>query len=208
MLSNNSQIHLINRMKSLCHIVVLMLLAVSCSNKNSNTSMVVNDHSISWENYTCEWFDFDYPAFMQVEKSRNEISDTIPGLKEGGDVFVYGDYLPYRFRFTKSCMFNVFDNPEKWRDFSIETKLGGLSDDSMNYLGIYDEQDSIDFKGNPAASVTFAVLDGADTIVHHQIVVMKMPSKNLYYLNVMAPKEDFNNYEDLIDSVFNSIVLK
>lgn len=145
---------------------------------------------------------------MQVEESRNEISDTIPGLKEGGDVFVYGDYFPYRFRFTKSCMFDVFDRPEKWRDFSIETKLGGLSDEAYKYLGIYDKQDSIDFYGNPAASVTFAVLEDNDTIVHHQLVVMKMPSKDLYYLNIMATKDAFNKYDSIVDSVFNSIVLK
>lgn len=64
---------------------------------------------------------------MQIDEIRNEISDTIPGLKEGGDVYLYADYLPFHFRFTKSCMFDVFDNPEDWRDFSIETKCAGFA---------------------------------------------------------------------------------
>lgn len=186
--------------------ILALLIITSCSSKNSKSveSQKVND----WEHFSGYWFEFDYPAFMQTEEFRNEISDTIPALKDGGDVWVYGDYLPYRFKFTKSCMFDVFDNPEMCRDFSVETKLGELSDGSENYLGIYDEQDSIDFKGNPAASVTFALLEDNDTVVHHQLVVMKKPTKDLYYLNVMAPKDVFNNYEGLIDSVFNSIVLK
>lgn len=193
-------------MKRLPIILFALLIIVGCSSKQIKKEQTAEP--TKWEHFSGSWFEFDYPAYMQIDVERNEISDTIPGLKDGGDVYVYGDYLPFRIKLTKSCMFDVFDNPEKWRDLSIEAKEYGLSDDIATYLGVYDQVDSIDFKGNPAASVTFVVLENTDTVIHHQLVVMAKPSNNLYYLNVMAKKEVYNNYNDIVDSVFNSIVLK
>ncbi len=196
-------------MKTTLPILAILLLTAGCSSNGKKEAPHDADSApVPWEHYTCEWFEFDYPGYLQVDKERNEISDTIPGLKDGGDVRVHSDYLPYSFKFTKSCMMDVFDDPEDWRDFSIETKLGGLSEDSGNYVGIYGQKDSIDFKGHRAASVTFAVLEDGDTIIHHQLVVMSKPTKDLYYLNLMAPKDFFDTHDAIIDSVFNSITLK
>lgn len=193
-------------MKRLPLILFAFLAIVGCSSKQPQKQLPVQ--TTKWEHFSGSWFEFDFPAYMDVDEIRNEISDTIPGLKEGGDVYLYTDYLPLKFKFTKSCMFDVFDNPEEWRDFSIEAKCGNLSDSEDPVLGILSTHDSIDFKGNHAASVTFAVLSDNDTIAHHQLVVMTKPSKNLYYINVMAPANEFEKYSEIIDSVFSSIVLK
>ena len=193
-------------MKHLLYILIAALLLVGCSSKPSKKAP--SNEPAKWDHYTGPWFEFDYPSFMQIAEERNEISDTIPGLKEGGDVYVYGDYLPYRFRLTKSAMFEVFDNPEQWRDLSIESKFGRYSSESESYLGVYETQDSLSFNGHPAASVTYAVLADNDTIVHHQLVVLAKPSMELYYLNFLAPLDDYGNHDALVDSVFNSIVLK
>lgn len=186
--------------------VLTLLLLIGCSSKQPKQEK--SQEVTKWEHYTGSWFEFDYPAYMQIDEIRNEISDSISGLKEGGDVVIYGEYLPLRMKFTKSCMFDVFESPEQWRDLSIETKFSGMADNADSYLGVYEEQDSIDFKGNPAASVTFAVLEDNDTIVHHQLVVMKKLSKDLFYLNVIAPKDKYHTYINIADSILKSIALK
>lgn len=194
-------------MKKLPIIFLAVLFLIGCSSKQPKKEQT--NEPMKWEHYSCDWFEFDYPPFMEVEKVRNEISDTIPGLKDGGYVFVYSDYVPYRLKFTKSCMCDVFDNPEKWRDLSVEAKEYVVSDDVGTYLGVYDQQDSIDFNGHHAASASFAFLEAnGDTLVHHQLTVMKMPSKDLYYINMMCPVNEFDAYSNIMDSVFNSIVLK
>lgn len=182
------------------------ILLTGCFSKQSKQEES-SDHP-TWKHFTGKWFEFDYPSYMQVDVERNEISDTIPGLKEGGDVYVRGDYTPYHFRFTKSCMFDVFTTPEEWRDISIGSKFIDSSDESEIYLDVYDKQDSISFNGHPAASVTFRVLVNEDTVFHHQLVVLTQSDRSLYYLNYFAPKDKFSNYANIADSVFNSLILK
>lgn len=193
-------------MKKLPLLFIAILCLVACSNKHSQDSK--KQSSIDWKHYSCEWFDFDYPSYFQTDEVRNEISDTIPGLKAGGEVTLYGDALPYRIRLVKSSLFDVFATPEQWRDLSMELKHYDNPNDKMTYLGVYDTKDSLYFQGHPAASVHYAALENGDTLVHYQLVVLKQPAKDLYYLNYMAPVAQFYKYWETADSVFNTIKLK
>lgn len=191
---------------SLLPVVALLISLVACSTKRASDSNA--HHKVEWKHYACDWFDFDYPSYFKIEKERNEISDTIPGLKAGGEVNLYCDFLPIRFRFVKSSMFDVFDNPEAWRDFSIDSKNYGESDKSggeVSYLGVFETMDSLTFKGNPAASVLYGVLEGRDTVAHYQLVVLTKPTNDLYYLNYIAPISSYDDYWETADSIFNSI---
>lgn len=191
-------------MKKLPFLLVAFLCLAARSNQQANKE----SKSIEWKHYSCAWFDFDYPSYLQTDEVRNTISDTIPAAKDGGEVTIYSDYIPYGLRFVKSAMFDVFDTPEQWRDLSMKLKEYDNPNDNMSYLGVYKTEDSLDFKGNPAASVYYAALENGDTLVHYQLVVLKQTSKDLYYLNYMAPVNKFYDYWDTADSIFNTIELK
>lgn len=192
-------------MKKLPILLVAIICLVACSNKQTSNN---SQNPVEWKHYSCAWFDFDYPSYLQTDEVRNEISDTIPGFKAGGEVTLYGDYIPYRIRLVKSAMFDVFETPEEWRDLSMQSKKYYNTDDDMSYVGVYDTEDSLTFHGNPAASVCFAALENGDTLVHYQLVVLKKSTKDLYYLNYMAPVSEFDNHKETADSVFNTIKLK
>lgn len=108
-------------------------------------------------------------------------------------------------------MFDVFDSPESWRDFSIkakEYKENAKSGTSTTYLGVYETKDSLTFHGYPAASVVFAALEGIDTIAHYQLVVLTQPAKDLYYFNYIAPVAEFKEYWEIADSIISTVKLK
>lgn len=192
-------------MKKLPLLFIISVCLVTCSNKSASYT---KSKSTRWKHYSCAWFDFDYPPYLQTDEIRNEISDTIPGLKAGGEVTLYGEYIPYCIRLVKSSMFDAFETPEQWRNLSIETKKYGNPHTNMSYLGVYETADSLSFKGHPAASVYFANLENGDTIVHYQLVVLKQSTKDLYYLNYLAPVSEFDNYWETADSIFNTLKLK
>lgn len=94
-------------MKNIPFLFIAILCIVACSHKQASNP----PKPIEWNHYSCSWFDFDYPSYLMIEKARNEISDTRPGLKAGGEITLYSSYQPYRLRFVQSSMFDVFDSP-------------------------------------------------------------------------------------------------
>lgn len=192
-------------MKHLLVLIISTLCFVACTNKPADH---VQQSSLEWSHYSCAWFDFDYPPYFQVEEVRNAISDTIPAAKDGGEVILYDEICPFRLRFVKSAMFDVFDTPEEWRDLSIQLKEYDNQDDYLIYLGVYATEDSLNFQGHPAASVYYAALADSDTLVQYQLVIMNQSTKDLYYLNYLAPYSLFDDYRDTADSIMNTIKLR
>lgn len=190
-------------------IILMLVCTYGCGGKQTNIPVrgenndnvsLLSDSFIHYEN---DYFYFDYPSNMEIVEEDNTISDSLPSYKDGLSVTLYCHYLPIQLHFVKSAMFDVFDSPEGWRDLSLQLKEHADS----TYIGCYDTQDSIDFKGNKAATFTFVLKDYGDTLVQHQFVVLR-ENKDLFYLNYTASKDMFNLLYEIADTVFKSFDFK
>ncbi len=163
-------------MKKLLFIAITIAAISACTNK---TSVTTNHTQETEKVYQNEYFSINYPSSWSYDVEENEISDTIPGLRKGIKVNISPWYQWQVVSVQKSAMFDVFETPEQWRDFSIEMKK---FDDS--YIAVVDSYvvDSLSFGDWPAAMAGFiAINELNDTIFHKQLVVMV--NKQLYYLN-------------------------
>lgn len=193
-------------MKRLSLILAATLIMVACGSKNATdtTSSTKADSICQFEN---EWFSIKYPSFLKVYTEENDTQDTIPFLKEGGSVTICNDILPYRIYIVKSVSPKIFETPEEWRDFAIESK-NFISTDGVEYLDVLETRDSVYFYGNPAASVMYEVRDEYGTIqVQHQTVVLR-ENDDLYYINFFAPKDEYSQYSPIGLSIINTLKFK
>lgn len=157
--------------------------------------------------YTNEFFSMKYPAHWEYEEEVNNVNDTIPGMSKGIRATFYNPN-PYAAWHTvmvqKSVMPELFDNPEQWRDASVQIKQ--LND---QYIGIVDRYmvDSLTFGSYPAAMAGFVVVpESGDTLIHKQIVVLV--NKDLYYLNNTFDWHDNGKLEQLGDSILSTVQFK
>lgn len=151
-----------------------------------------------------KWFSIKYPKNWEVYEERNEISDSIPQMKEGLSVYVTptlarSPNTPSVY-IVKSSMIDIFSTPEGWRDLSIQLKAS--EDAEYKTLSI---ADSIDFNGNPAALAVFQVVtpETKDTIIQIQYSILR-ENKDLFYVNNQFYPNDTLNMNlgwDIIKSI-------
>ena len=104
---------------------------------------------------------------------------------------------------VKSGMGDFFDNPETWRDLSIELKNAG-----NDYYEVEAVEDSIVFAGEPAAFVMFKTVPEGfrDTIIQVQLVVLR-ENKDLFYINNQFFLNDTTDFDSCLD-IISSIAFK
>ena len=96
-----------------------MLVACGSKNTTDTTTSSKSDSICQFEN---KWFSIKYPSFLNVYTEENNSLDSLEFLKEGGSVTICNDFFPYRIYIVKSISPKIFETPEEWRDFAIESK--------------------------------------------------------------------------------------
>lgn len=180
-------------MKKISTLLLSLILVVNlcaCSDKSNNQD--------KGKLYSNEFFMMSYPSDYMIEEKFNNMFDTIPSLSKGIRVILRkGNHT---IAVQKSAMFEIFETTEEWRDVSVS--FSQLHDD---YLGTIDSMmlDSLEFGPYPAAMAGFAVVEGNDTLINKQLIVLV--GKTLYYLNNTYPIDDDGTLQKYGDSILNSV---
>lgn len=184
---------------SIISVIFLILSACSSSVKNESTPSIVKPQT-----YANEFFSIEYPGNWKVYEEVNNINDSNEAFSKGIRATFFNPASTWpTVAVQKSAMFNYFSTPEEWRDLSVQLKQ---FDDS--YIGTVESYmlDSLQFGPYPAALAGFVVVQGHDTIIHKQLVIMD--GKDVYYLSNCFPWNDDGALQLKGDAILTSFRTK